>query len=271
MKTILITGATSGIGEACARHCLAQGDRVVAICRNLDKARDKFAAEIEAGRFVPLHYDLSCNDQLYKLCMDELKPYSIDRFIHCAGYTIMQKITSTGHDALLEMFETHVFSLNEIVRALLRLRKPDQELSMVALSSISAPYIYSMSGAYSMAKASIDYYVRLINQQLNVSSRTRQYLPLSEEQLAAVEALEDEAQKELARAKAQVQTGLMVRINSLSPGLIDTPLVNYSFLQSQGVSLPLIPLAVVVQEIFKLLENKYISGKSVIMDNGVIA
>ena len=40
MKTILITGATSGIGEACARHCLAQGDRVVAICRNLDKARD---------------------------------------------------------------------------------------------------------------------------------------------------------------------------------------------------------------------------------------
>ena len=57
MKTILITGATSGIGEACARHCLAQGDRVVAICRNLDKARGKFGAEIEAGRFVPLHYD----------------------------------------------------------------------------------------------------------------------------------------------------------------------------------------------------------------------
>lgn len=269
MKTILITGATSGIGEACARHCLAQGDRVVAICRNLDKARDKFGAEIEAGRFVPLHYDLSCNDQLYKFCLAELNPYLIDRFIHCAGITLMQKVTSTGHDAMLNMFETHVFALTEIVRALLRLRKPEQELSMVALSSTSAPSLYCTTGAYSMAKASIDYYVRLVNKQLNTPSR--KYLPLSEEQLAAVEALEGEEQKEQARAKAQAQAGIMVRINSLAPGMIDTPMADYSFLQSQGLSIPLIPMTVVVQEIFKLLENKYVSGKSVILDNGVIA
>ena len=269
MKTVLITGATSGIGEACARQCLAQGDRVVAICRNLDKARDKFGAEIEAGRVVPLHYDLSCNDQLYKFCMDELKPYSIDRFIHSAGISLRQKVTSTGHDVMLKMFETHVFALTEIVRALLRLRKPEQELSMVALSSISAPGLYCITGAYSMAKASIDYYVRLVNKQLNTPSR--KYLPLSEGQLTAVEALDGEEQKEQARAKAQAQAGLMVRINTLAPNLIDTPMADYSFMQSQGLSAPLIPMTVVVQEIFKLLENKYVSGKSVILDNGVIA
>lgn len=241
----------------------------MAICRNLDKARDKFGAEIEAGRFVPLHYDLSCNDQLYKFCLAELNPYLIDRFIHCAGITLMQKVTSTGHDAMLNMFETHVFALTEIVRALLRLRKPEQELSMVALSSTSATSLYCTTGAYSMAKASIDYYVRLVNKQLNTPSR--KYLPLSEEQLAAVEALEGEEQKEQARAKAQAQAGIMVRINSLAPGMIDTPMADYSFLQSQGLSIPLIPMTVVVQEIFKLLENKYVSGKSVILDNGVIA
>ena len=268
MKTVLITGATSGIGEACAHHCLAQGDRVVAICRNLDKVRDKFGAEIEAERFVPLHYDLSCNDQLYKFCLAELKPYSIDRFIHCAGITLMQKVTSTGHDAMLKMFETHVFSLTEIVRALLRLRKPEQELSMVALSSTSAQLLYLPTGAYSMAKDSIDYYVRLVNKQLNTPSF--KYLPLTEEQLAEVEALDDEQQRSLARAKAQAQAGIMVRINSIAMSLIDTPMVNYSFLQSQGVNAPLIPMEVVVQEIFKLLENKYVSGKSVIMDNGAI-
>lgn len=269
MKTILITGATSGIGEACARHCLAQGDRVVAICRNLDKARDKFGAEIEAGRFVPLHYDLSCNDQLYKFCLAELNPYLIDRFIHCAGITLMQKVTSTGHDAMLKMFETHVFSLTEIVRALLRLRKPEQELSMVALSSTSAQLLYLPTGAYSMAKESIDYYVRLVNKQLNTPSG--KCLPITEEQQAAIEMLEDEEQKELARAKAQAQAGFMIRINSLAPCMVDTPMSDFSFLQSQGLNtLPLLPLAVVVQEIFKLLENKYVSGKSVILDNGAI-
>ena len=179
------------------------------------------------------------------------------------------RCTSTGHDAMLNMFETHVFALTEIVRALLRLRKPEQELSMVALSSTSAPSLYCTTGAYSMAKASIDYYVRLVNKQLNTPSR--KYLPLSEEQLAAVEALEGEEQKEQARAKAQAQAGIMVRINSLAPGMIDTPMADYSFLQSQGLSIPLIHMTVVVQEIFKLLENKYVSGKSVILDNGVIA
>ena len=268
MKTVLITGATSGIGEACARHCLAQGDRVVAICRNLDKARDKFGAEIEAGRFVPLHYDLSCNDQLYKFCLAELKSYSIDRFIHCAGITLMQKVTSTGHDAMLKMFETHVFALTEIVRALLRLRQPEQELSMVALSSIASQGLICNVGAYSMAKASIDYYVHLINKQLNTPAR--KHLPLTAEQLVAIEALEDEEQKELARAKAQAQTGLMVRINSLAPNLIDTPMVNYSFFQSQGLNVHLIPLAVVVQELFNLLENKYVSGKNIVLDIGAI-
>ena len=269
MKTVLITGATSGIGEACARQCLAQDDRVVAICRNLDKARDKFGAEIEAGRVVPLHYDLSCNDQLYKFCLAELKPYSIDRFIHCAGFLLLQKVTSTGHEAMLNMFETHVFSLTEIVRALLRLRKPEQELSMVALSSMSSPGLYCTAGAYSMAKASIDYYVRLINKQLNTPSR--KYLPLTEDQLAALETLEDEEQKELAREKAQAQAGLIVRINSLAPGMIDTRMTCFSFFQSQGLMPPLIPMTVVVQEIFKLLENKYVSGKSVILDNGITA
>lgn len=270
MKTVLITGATSGIGEACARHCLAQGDRVVAICRNLDKARDKFGGEIEAGRVVPLCYDLSYNDQLYKFCFDELKAYSIDRFIHCAGITLMQKVTSTGHDAMLKMFETHVFALTEIVRALLRLRKPEQELSMVALSSTSAQLLYLPTGAYSMAKNSIDYYVRLVNKQIN--TQTRKYLPLTDEQLMAIESLEDEEQKEQVRVRAQAQAGLMVRINSLAPCMVDTPMADFSFLQSQGLNMiPFLPMSVVVQEIFTLLENKYVSGKSVILDNGIVA
>ena len=35
--------------------------------------------------------------------------------------------------------------------------------------------------------------------------------------------------------------------------------------------IPFLPMSVVVQEIFTLLENKYVSGKSVILDNGIVA
>ena len=265
MKTILITGATSGIGEACARHCLAQGDRVVAICRNLDKARDKFGAEIEAGRFVPLHYDLSCNDQLYKFCLAELNPYLIDRFIHCAGITLMQKVTSTGHDAMLNMFETHVFALTEIVRALLRLRKPEQELSMVALSSTSAPSLYCTTGAYSMAKASLDYYVRMLNKVINVAPQKR--LPPPSDKLAQVEAITDPKERQHALNQLQMQSGLLLRINSYNPSSIKTDIFDYDFAESQGRTLPLIPMSVVVDGVLSLLENPYISGQCVVINN----
>ena len=152
MKTFLITGATSGIGEACARHCLAQGDQVVALCRNGDKAHRLFAPELASGQMVLLEHDLACNDGLYKQCLSELKPFKIERFIHCAGVGLIKGMASTTHAELLQLYETHLFALSEIMRALVRLCQFKYELSAVALSSVASPAYLVQNAAYGLSK-----------------------------------------------------------------------------------------------------------------------
>ena len=59
-KTALVTGASQGIGRACAALLARQGARVVVAARSLDKL-ESLAAEIAAagGQALPLQLDLS--------------------------------------------------------------------------------------------------------------------------------------------------------------------------------------------------------------------
>ncbi len=264
MKTYLITGATSGIGEACARRCFEQGDRVVALCRNLEKAQQLFGPELSSGQLVVFEHDLAHNEGLYAQCLKELKPFGIDRMIHCAGFSLIQRLTSATHEQQLKMYETHVLALTEIARALLRLRRG--ELSMLALSSTSAAIYYLAAPIYSMAKNNIEYYVRLLNKQINAQPKR---LPPPEAALRAAEAITDPERKAQALTVAQAQAGLMVRINALAPCFVNTPMVQSDFLVEQGLAMSLIPMDVVVDTIMWILESQYMSGQVVTLNNQV--
>lgn len=264
MKTFLITGATSGIGEACARRCLEQGDQVVAICRDLAKAHLKFDADIVSGKFVPLEYDLSCSDELYKFCASNLKQFKIDRFIHCAGFSLMHNVTSVKYKEMIKHYEVGVFSLMEIVKSLLRSRKKEQELSILALSSVASTFRLVSNGAYGMTKNSIEFYVQVLNKQINAEQRR---LPPDADDLAKADLITDIEQREKALIIAKAKAGLLIRINALAPSLILTPMINYDALICQGIIPPLIPLEVVLNEIFLIIENKYMSGQTIVLNN----
>lgn len=269
MKTYLITGATAGIGEACARRCLEQSDRVIVMCRSLAKAQAKFGPELESGRVVALEYDFSDNSQLFDFCRRELKDYTIERMIHSAGFSLTQKFTSTDHELMLKLYETHVFSLMELVRALLRLRKPEQELSIVTLSSVSASYAIPQVAAYSMTKASMEYYVSMINKVINVAPQKR--LPLTAEQMAQIDAIADPKEREHALFLARAHAGLLLRINAYGPSSVKTDIFDYDFIEEQGKMLPFIPMEVIVDGVLSLLENQYISGQSIVINNNLIS
>ena len=60
-KTILVTGASSGIGRACARQCAAQGANLILCARRLDRLRD-LADELHRAsgvRTLPLELDIT--------------------------------------------------------------------------------------------------------------------------------------------------------------------------------------------------------------------
>ncbi len=270
MRTFLITGATSGIGEACARRCFAHGDRVVALCRNLEKAQQLFGPELSSGQLVVFEHDLAHNEGLYEQCLKELAPYQIDRFIHCAGLIYLKPIHRTTHQEWLSMYELHLFALSEIMRALVRLSRLHHELSVVALSSVSAHGGLLQSAAYGMSKESVEHYIRLLNKQLNkqLNAVPQKRLAPPTEALAAAEAMTDPAQREHALVLAKTQAGLRLRINALAPAMINTPMAGGS--EDILDEMYYIPLEVIIHWIFEILENPYMSGQTVVLNNDFV-
>jgi len=89
LKTALITGASSGIGQATSRLLMAQGYRVIGISRRGE------VAEFQNDNFSAVALDLARLDQLESRIAELVETCAIDCFIHAAG---------EGHFGSIEQF-----------------------------------------------------------------------------------------------------------------------------------------------------------------------
>jgi serine 3-dehydrogenase len=145
MKTVLITGATSGIGEACARVFAGAGWRVIGTGRRAERLA-ALADELGSERFHPCIYDAA-------LAALPAAFRGIDCLVNNAGLAVG---TSKAQDADLSawttMIETNVTALASLTHKLLpELIK--RRGSIVMLSSVAATYPYTGGNIYGGTKA----------------------------------------------------------------------------------------------------------------------
>ena len=148
MKTALITGATSGIGEAAARRFLADGWRVIGTGRRADRL-DRLASELgESFRALILDMrDTAAFDQLAK----DAGP--IDLLINNAGLAPpMSALQTADQDPLDNVIETNITGLVALTRALLP-GLVERKGAIINLSSVAATYPYKGGAVYAGSKA----------------------------------------------------------------------------------------------------------------------
>ncbi|PKM57525.1 MAG: short-chain dehydrogenase [Firmicutes bacterium HGW-Firmicutes-3] len=89
-KTVLITGANSGIGKAAAIKFAREGYQVIMACRNLDKGRlvQRCIIEVTKNSYVDLlELDVASLDSIRRFCVEVEKKYDrLDILIHNAAY-----------------------------------------------------------------------------------------------------------------------------------------------------------------------------------------
>lgn len=153
MRTALITGATSGFGEAAARVFVAAGWRVIGTGRRAERL-DALARELGDDRFHPAIFDIR-DEAAREAALDALPEAfrGIDLLVNNAGLALG---TQPAHKADLQnwrtMINTNVTALVEITHKLLPLLI-ERKGAIINLSSIAATYPYAGGNVYGGTKA----------------------------------------------------------------------------------------------------------------------
>ena len=120
--TVLITGASSGIGMAIAREVAPRAKRLVLVARRITKL-DELARELEAAHRVEvatIACDLSDREAFMKLPQTlEERGLDVDVLVNNAGVGLMGAFDLNDPDKLLAMIDLNVTSLTMLTRALL--------------------------------------------------------------------------------------------------------------------------------------------------------
>jgi len=148
--SVLITGCSSGIGRALAEVFRQAGYQVWATARQADDV----AALSDAG-FNAVQLDVNDGLGLGQLA-ERLKAESggLDVLINNAGYGAMGPLLDGGVEAMRKQFETNVFSLIGVTRALFPLLRQNKGL-VVNIGSVSSVLVTPFAGAYCASKAAV--------------------------------------------------------------------------------------------------------------------
>ena len=151
MKTILITGATAGFGEAAARKFVAGGWRAIGTGRREERLK---ALQQELGdAFLPLAIDMRDREALESLARLEAPWGEIDLLLNNAGLAPpTDPLPETDWERIETVIDTNVMGLVALTRALLPgliVRKGQ----IINLSSVAGVYPYKGGAVYGGTKA----------------------------------------------------------------------------------------------------------------------
>ena len=113
MRSILVTGSSSGIGRAISEHLLAQGHRVIGIARD----HSKFTPDSE--QYVPVTQDLGASDAILPRLKDILRDYpDIDAVVSNAGAGSFETLESYSAQQITDYLRCNLLSHVLVARAL---------------------------------------------------------------------------------------------------------------------------------------------------------
>lgn len=146
MPNVLITGCSTGIGRALADAFKSAGYEVWATARKTEDV-----AALNAAGFIGVQLDVNDGAALDRLAAGF---EGLDVLINNAGYGAMGPLLDGGVEAMQRQFETNVFSIVGVTRALFPALRRNKGL-VVNIGSVSGVLVTPFAGAYCASKAAV--------------------------------------------------------------------------------------------------------------------
>lgn len=155
-KTILVTGASSGIGRQCAIDCSKMGARVALVARNEERLKETLSQMEGVGHLI-MPFDLTDfaeTPSLISAIVAEAGP--INGLLNCAGISATEPLKLTSAERLDEFFRANVYSAIMLSKEVCKLKNYNKEgCSIVMFSSVMGVVGESMKSSYSLTKGAL--------------------------------------------------------------------------------------------------------------------
>lgn len=162
-KTVLITGAASGIGRATAKECARMGASLVLMDLN-EAGLESIKEEIGNENILAFAVDLTDYDFL---CSTVARLPKLDGVFSNAGIVKSLLAKFSGKEDMEKIFEVNTFSHINLIQQLLALKKLNRGASIVFTSSMSGVYAGLAGGSlYGATKAALAGYTKALALEL---------------------------------------------------------------------------------------------------------
>jgi len=156
-KVIVITGASSGMGEAAARHLASLGAKVVLGARRAERL-EALVKEIEAGggEALAITTDVTDRAQVANLVDTAVRTYDrIDVLINNAGIMPLSALESLKVDEWDRMIDVNIKGVLYGIAAALPHMKAQQSGHVITTASVAGHLIFPASAVYSGTKFAV--------------------------------------------------------------------------------------------------------------------
>lgn len=235
-KVAIVSGSTSGIGEAVARRLSREGARVVLNSVTSVEAGERLAAELSDAVYVQA--DVADDGDCQRLVSSALDHWGrLDIVVNNAGRTEViphADLDAVTDDTWRSIFDTNVLGTWHLTRAAVPALAQAEDGNVINVSSLAGVRPTGSSIPYAVSKAAINHMTRLLAHAL----------------------------------------GAQVRVNAVAPGLIDTPWTQ-DWDEVRGYVVERAPLHRsgrpddVAEVCLGLATSAYVTGEVVVVDGGL--
>lgn len=153
-KTVLVTGASSGIGAATARVLAAAGAHPVLAARRIDRL-ESLSAELDGALAVPTDVTVAADvERLVQLTLDRYG--RIDGLVNNAGVSLHEPLDTLDLDTFSQVLALNVVSVVAVTQAVLPAMRAAGSGRIVNISSGTTRMALPGVGAYAASKAAVN-------------------------------------------------------------------------------------------------------------------
>jgi NAD(P)-dependent dehydrogenase (short-subunit alcohol dehydrogenase family) len=163
-QTVLITGTSSGIGEATAHHFADKGWNVVATMR---KPEERKTSLHDRKDLLLLHLDVLDQASIEQAIAQTLEKFErIDVLVNNAGYAVMGPFEATPPANIRRQFDTNVFGLMDVCRAILPIFRKQKDGTIVNVASVAGRITVPLYSLYNSTKWAVEGFSEALHYEL---------------------------------------------------------------------------------------------------------